>query len=439
MQRNPLELSTPLSTNDLLHDHWMYPALDVLHHRVRNTLDCPELTDEEFLHLGCRRVLSQAQSGRDYLQQQQELGATDLKRSTFFFALHSQRRQALLSECGTQVFLEGSRRLAEHGRDLLAAFPALRNRAVWAIDGHQIEHACHALQDAKGRYVGSKSLYVLCLHTGLVHNLSPVQGEGVYRNEMPVLRERLPAWLQQQHRKGSRAHAPILVLDPAFIDKQFWTHLKLLGRAGAVMITRTKENMKPECYSVLGFDPQDPVNLGVQSQYLVGFDGAIPMRLIRYVDPETGEAFEFLTTEMDLPPGLIAWLYLLRWRIEKVFDTAKNKLQETKAWATGKVAQAIQGHFVALTHNLLVLFREYLQSEHGLEERKLVGKREKTLEQRQARAQAAGRQVHPLHWQMPPVVQLSLQFIRVLRNSIFQQATLGASLARLGAMLEAYL
>ena len=29
-------------------------------------------------------------------------------------------------------------------RDWLAAFPELKDRAVWAVDGHQIAHASHA-------------------------------------------------------------------------------------------------------------------------------------------------------------------------------------------------------------------------------------------------------------------------------------------------------
>ena len=311
--------------------------MQVLQNYVRNTLDCSEMSDAEFVRLGCRRVLSQARSGRDFLQCEQEQGAVGLKRSNFFAVLHSGRRQALLHECATQLYLEGSRLLLQGGQDLLAAFPRLRGRAVWAVDGHQIEHAVHALKDPEGRFVGSKSLYLLCLHTGLVHNLCPVQGEGVYRHEMPVFRERRPAWLAHQ-KPSAKTLPPILVLDPAYLDKQFWTRMKLASQAGALAITRTKENMKPQRFGALEWDRRDPLNLGVQAQSRVGFEGSVCMRLIEYVDPETGERYEFLTTEMDLPPGLIAWLYLLRWRIEKVFDTAKNKLQETKAWASGTVA-----------------------------------------------------------------------------------------------------
>jgi hypothetical protein len=56
---------------------------------------------------------------------------------------------------------------------------------------------------------------------------------------------------------------------------------------------------------------------------------------------------------MNLPPGLIAHLYPRRWRIEKVFDGLKNKLNEKKSWAVSHVAKAAQAEFLFLTHNLL--------------------------------------------------------------------------------------
>jgi len=56
------------------------------------------------------------------------------------------------------------------------------------------------------------------------------------------------------------------------------------------------------------------------------------MRRVRYCDPETENEFEFefLTTVRDLPPGTIALLYLLRWRIGQVFDTGKNKTESSR-------------------------------------------------------------------------------------------------------------
>lgn len=85
--------------------------------------------------------------------------------------------------------------------------------------------------------------------------------------------------------------------------------------------------MKPTVISHYAFDPQDPVNRGVEADEMAGYTYAY-LRRIAYRDPATGERFIFLTTETSLRPGVIALLYSLRWKIEKVFDVAKNKLHQ---------------------------------------------------------------------------------------------------------------
>jgi transposase len=105
---------------------------------------------------------------------------------------------------------------------------------------------------------------------------------------------------------------------------------------------------------------------GGQTRCVQADDGAMAMRRVRYRDPEAWTRYEFLSSMDDFPPALIALLHLARWRIEKVFDTTKNKLEETKGWAVGATAQDIRAHLVALTHNLLLPFRETLGREHGV-------------------------------------------------------------------------
>ena len=162
------------------------------------------------------------------------------------------------------------------------------------------------------------------------------------------------------------------------------------------------------------------------------------MRRVRYRDPETGTEYEFLTTGRDLAPGTIAMLYLLRWRIEKVFDTGKNKLMEKKGWATGEVAREIQGHFFASTHNLLVLLRSRLHRDHGIREEKLEEKRVKSLEKRSLEAQKLEGEVHPFQWKLPAVVQFSLQLIQALRKGILRQKRWAAILPIFDSRLSAY-
>lgn len=68
-----------------------------------------------------------------------------------------------------------------------------------------------------------------------------------------------------------------------------------------------------------------------------------------------------ITTNYNLRPGLIALLYLLRWKIEKTYDVFKNKLLEQKAWANGATAHLCQAHFIFLLYNLLVLLQARLE------------------------------------------------------------------------------
>ena len=424
------------SDNPLLLDQLLAPMENVRKNYTRSSRGCPGIPDADFLRFGFLRTLSQARSGRDFLQQQQEICDTLIQRSSFFDCLHSERRLQFLNETSWELYARGRQ---SQPTDLLEFFPELEGRGVWAVDGHKIEHACHALRDSKGRQVAPNTLYLLCLHSGLLFNLAAVQGDGRYRHEMPVFRNALPEFLRKEfsHCKGQRA--PLCILDPAFNDYEFWQQQALLRQCGALMITRAKDDISPQHFEKRSFDRNDPVNLGIDTDSLVTFAGGQQMRLIQYADPETGICYQFLTTDMELRPGVIAWLYLLRWRIEKVFDTSKNKLEETKAWVTGEVARQIQGHFLALTHNLLVLFRGFLESDFGIREEKLEDKRSQHLEQREAAAQAQGLQMNPLHRKMPLIVQLSVQFIRTLRNQIIAKVTFQKALPQIRAMLVAYL
>lgn len=419
--------------NPHLLDQLISPAEHILDNYVRGVYRDGPLDDFRFIRLGVCRVLSQSASGRDFIQQAREIYKEDLARSSFFDSLHSERRRTLLGQLNTQLVRRTSRGL----EDLLSGFPELREVPVFAVDGHHIEHAVHSPSDHKGEKVSANNLYVLCLHTALLWNFGAVQGDGRHGHEMPVFRKHLEQWLAEWPvRRGQPK--PIFVGDPAFVDNAFWTRMSL-RRDGARFITRTKANMKPTVYNAYGWDQKKAVNEGVEADLLVGLVGASMMRMVRYRDPETGTAYEFLTSVTDLEPGLIAVLYLTRWRIEKVFDTTKNKLEETKSWGVGEVAREVRAHLVALSHNLMVLLRRQLERGHGIREEKVERKREVRIRQRRARATVAGRKVAAVHKLLPPVVQLTAQFIRTLRNGILLGMRWTRALELLRAATKSYL
>jgi len=419
--------------NPHLLDQLLSPADHILDNYVRGVYRDGPLDDFRFLRLGVCRVLSQSASGRDFIQQAREIFKEDLARSSFFDSLHSDRRRNLLGQLNAQLVRRAGRGLD----DLLSGFPELRGVPVFAVDGHHIEHAVHSPSDPKGEKVSASNLYVLCLHTGLFWNFGAVQGDGRHGHEMPVFRKRLEQWLSEWPLRRGQPK-PIFVGDPAYVDKAFWTRMGLRSD-GARFITRSKANMKPTVFNENGWDQKKTVNEGVEADLLVGFDGASVMRMIRYRDPETGTEYEFLTSVMDLEPGLIAALYLARWRIEKVFDTTKNKLEETKSWGVGEVAQEVRAHLVALSHNLMVLLRRELDRTYGIREEKVERKREVRTRQRRSRAAAAGRKVAAVHKLLPAVVQLTAQFIRTLRNGILVRMRWACALELLRAATKSYL
>ena len=164
---------------------------------------------------------------------------------------------------------------------------------------------------------------------------------------MPVFRRRLV-----DHENFDKEQTKTLfVLDRAYIDAAFWKPPPGKRQGRWDVITRMKKCMKPTCCGEHQFDRDDPVNAGVRRVWTAGFDGAFGlMYVVEFVDPETSEAYRFLTTldPQEIRPGVIAYLYFLRWRIEKSFDTFKTDFHETKAWAGGKTcashAQQLHHH-----------------------------------------------------------------------------------------------
>ena len=401
-------------------EDFMAPVNDLLRDYIRHKRE-DGLSDQRFLYLGITRTLDGEESGRAFLQSLADCpGAKEVARATWFDALQSKRRLGVLSEVATTSFRYFEKNL--RGRDWLGAFPELRLHPIWAVDGHQIEHACHSPQNAKGEYDPSGLTYGLCLHSGLLRPLARFQGDGVRRHEWPVFKEHWRKWLINEPRKGM----PIVVADPAYIDCQYWIMEKI--RRQAMVITREKENMKPSIYGANLFDPKDPVNQGVEADELAGYTTAV-LRRIRYRDPATNESFVFITTCNHLRPGLIALLYFLRWKIEKVYDVFKNKLKSTKAWAVGDTSALIQAHFIALLHNLLTVLLARLE-DSGLREQKL---HPGTIKRRLIQPPTPAQQM------VKHAVILTCQFIRLLRTCFRYKLSWTHALPLFNLRLSSYL
>jgi len=400
--------------------------------RTRHSRTCESFPDEDFLFAGVERVLGAYDSGRDWLQRRRDQGQGHVARATAFDALNSPRREAMTRDVAAAVQREFVRQFAEEGVDHLAAFPELKDWTVLACDGHAVEHACHAARDTRGRFVPDSSLYTLDLRTGLNAFLHTVGGDGRHAHEWPAFRAAI-----RDLRPDTRV---LFIEDRAFIDLPSWDRYR---RRGLHQITRLKENMYPVDETALSFDRHDPVNAGVRRYARVCFRGVQgAFLLITYRDPETREVYTFLSSLPEgFRPGVLAWLYFLRWGIEKLYDTFKNKLHETKAWANSAAAAALRPLFLSLAYNLLLWLQHRLHRDFGIADEKVERKFRAHIEQRSEAAENAGRHLHPLCTVTLPhrMAQMSAQFIRCVSNLLHSSKPLRQLLAPFREAQLAYL
>lgn len=417
----------------------MRPMIDAAHSWHRGLRHCDEGVDDlTFLQLGVHRILRNNESGRDFFQYAGDALDLQVGKSAFFDLFHSKARLELLKNTTVGLYRDGCHNIET---DLLGSFAQLEGLDVIAGDGHLLAAACHSQRDYKNRKVAPNSLFMLNVRNGLMLPLASVQGDGRYAHEMPVLREHLPGFLKQTISTKKRLKNVLLLLDPAFNDTVFWTNLNQARKFGALVILPQKDNLSVYGYRSLDFDRDDPINAGILSFDLVGFAAhhSTTMHRIVYRDPETKHTYRFLTTATDLSPGLVAMLYLLRWRIEKAFDVFKNKLHERKAWGNGPVCQQMQAHFACMAHNLILLLSETLKEGFGIEPLKLYQKREKALERREMTAKRNGGFVNPLIKLIKIPSQISCQLIRCLRNGIASCRRFYEHLPDFRRVMECYL
>lgn len=231
---------------------------------------------------------------------------------------------------------------------------------------------------------------------------------------MHMLKRLTPSELRQQTPAGRKV---MYVWDRAGIDFRQWYTWK--QGSGIYMVSREKENMALETIAELPFDGCDPRNSGVLSNEIMATSQGVSVRRVRFKDPSSGEDYSYITSEMDLPPGIIAWLYRRRWDIEKIFDETKNRISESKSWASSLQAKKIQGLFIAMTYNLILIMQRRLLDERQMPRDE---KEERRRNKRHAHAidDALEKGIIPsLIYQSPcKPTQVGCKFIRWVRTAL---------------------
>jgi len=386
---------------------------------------CQEYSDKDFLEVGVSRVLMALQSGRDLLQRLALMREGTPGRSNFFESLKSQRRLRMVEDVAERL----RHKCAGELPDALAQFPKLDEFDVYAGDGHSHEHACHD-EAINGGKLCVTHLYTRNLRNGWMTHLSlcPVKEKGNH-HDMAVLKS-LPAAVLRQGAK--RRRKVIYSYDRAAVDFGQWNHWK--QRYGIYFISRTKETAVLSHQQCREFDPTNPINANVHSDEIVtAATSQHPLRRIVFWDVLEGVLYEFLTNEMTLPPGLIAHLYRMRWEIEKSFDEFKNKLQETKAWASSENAKCMQAHLICLAENLLLLLRHHLEVHENVRNEAEIKRRQERLDQAVAHVARNGGSVPLPLLKLQHLTQNSVKFIRWVATLLYLRVPWNRAVSQLRA------
>ena len=109
----------------------------------------------------------------------------------------------------------------------------------------------------------------------------------------------------------------------------------------------------------------------------------------------------------------------LRWEIEKTFDELKNKLGETKAWASSANAKTMQTHFLCMAHNLMVRCEAGLERIHAVRNEAELARRAQRLDKERKRLAKEKAQLPLLVRAFQRLTVGSVKFIRWLRVQLF--------------------
>ena len=155
------------------------------------------------------------------------------------------------------------------------------------------------------------------------------------------------------------------------MDKGYIDYRRLYGfaMACAFFVTRLKDNAQ---YHIVESKEADKV-AGILFDQVIQLTGITSaqdypanLRRVKYRDPDTGDLYEFLTNNIDLPAVVIAQLYKQRWQVELFFKWIKQHLRIKVFYGTTENAVNIQIWTAISTYCLLAIARKRFGLEHDM-------------------------------------------------------------------------
>jgi len=402
--------------------------------RSKHTRKCEEYTDNDHLESGIGRVIENVRSGRDWVQYICMKMSINLSVANFFQALRSKRRTEFVREVAEDVLMQTNQQSGTK-RDPFSEYKQLNGFAIYASDGHT--HAASAHEEERyGKIRPVTHIYSVNLRTHSLSHIALSKPSKLKKKEHELAA--LKRVGGQALRMGEAKRTKVIhVYDPAIIDYQQWYKWK--DTRGIYILTREKSNSALTILGIIPWDETKSYNAGVISDEYVGPSNGVQMRRVIYQDPITAKIYRFITNEFTIPPGLLAFLYKLRWDAEKIFDMVKNKFVEQKAWAKSDNAKNQQAAFITLAHNLLLMLERKLEDDEGIMDVKVKEKRARRLDNDEKNASEAGRTFNSLVKNCQRATQRSLQFIRWVRYCFEADLLWCVAVAKLKPLMVGYL
>ncbi len=425
----------PVINTEKARDHF-FKDIAVACREASHTRSAVKTDDFNFLQCGVMRVMMKMESGRDFVQHMQMAHSQPLSVSSFFKMMSSLRRARMTEEVA-EIFRKqlDEKIRATPSEDPLSDHPELNGFAIYSADGHSHDASTHETPCEQKKYPVTHTYSLNLRSRSCSHNqyLDPDPGKKKM-HEMKALKRRKRADIRMNEPCGTKV---ILVYDLAVTDYIQW--FKWKQGSGVYVVTKQKCNAALQPLHANEWNRADARNHGVSSDEMVRTPSGVLLRRIRHQDPISGEGFNFLTTEFNLPPGLIAFLYSRRWNIEKMFDEFKNSFHEEKAWGKSPITKKQQALFLSIAHNLLISMEFDLKLQHQISDQKVARKRAAQLALDMKKAKQAHRPFNSLFEKSRKATKSSMQFVRWVRHCFAPSTLWTEALAILAPLMLNYL
>jgi hypothetical protein len=189
------------------------------------------------------------------------------------------------------------------------------------------------------------------------------------------LRGNIPCFIHiscgKMHDVKALDHLPLepgafYVMDRGYVD---FRRLHVFQLNMAFFVTRAKKNLQ---YRSRGQRPVDS-NTGLRCDQTIALTGPktakeypVPLRRVKYVDPETGKRLVFLTNNFVLKALTIAKIYKSRWQVELFFKWIKQHLRIKAFYGTSENAVKTQIWIAISVYVLVAILKKELKLDRSL-------------------------------------------------------------------------